>query len=558
VSHLLANKFAAGKAQSRPAPTPHSVREGGLRAFAVANLFAGLSFFLSLLLLSLAGARPLAPAHLAHHAQVAAAPNAPIAYELAPEVSAPPRRLRVTMTFAAPPGANKVALQMPVWSPGDYHVQNHARYVQNVRAWEGDPADARPLVVAHPDPNTWEVQTAGAPRITLTYSLPETPPGIFSENIQLRAKQAFVNGPAAYLYLVGQKDRPATLTLRLPKDWRAETSLEPTPAPDEALVAFTAPDYDTLADAPVVMAAPTALETREFAYKNVPVRVVLFGDVGSVRDLDSYLPRLRKIVESESRLMQGFPCPRYRFLFEAKGRGGGLEHLNSSRIALWPEAGRREMALMAAHEFFHLWNVKRIRPRVLGPFDYLHPPRTRNLWFAEGVTQYYAVMSCLRAGLLSEEEFQTYWRNAMRAYQSNPARLRVTADEASLKVWEGGTSNGYGGLDYYEKGQLIGLCLDLQIRHVTGGARSLDDVMRFLMQQYGLPKPGYGEDDLRAAIVRVSGHDLSDFYDLLARSTEEMPFAECLARVGLDTDLRPFRNATPAQTALRARWLARY
>lgn len=523
-----------------------------------ADKFAGRAFFLCLLLLTLAGARMLAPTPLARQAQAVVAPNAPTRYELAPEVSATPRRLRVTMTFAAPPGAHKVALQMPVWSPGDYHLQNHARYVQNVRAWEGDPADARPLVVAHPDPNTWEVQTAGATRVTLMYTLPETPPGIFSENIQLRAKQAFVNGPAAYLYLVGQKDRPATLTLRLPKGWQAETSLEPATTPGDDLLAFTAPDYDTLADAPVVMAAPAALETREFVYKKAPVRVVLFGDVGSIRDLDNSLPLLRKIVEAEARLMQGFPCPRYRFLFEARGRGGGLEHLNSSRIALGPGMSRRDMALMAAHEFFHLWNVKRIRPRVLGPFDYIHPPRTRNLWFAEGVTQYYAVLSCLRAGLFSEEEFQGYWRNAIRAYQSNPARLRVTADEASLKVWEGGTSNGYGGLDYYEKGQLIGLCLDLQIRHLTGGARSLDDVMRFLMQQYGLPKPGYGEDDLRAAIVRVSGHDLSDFYDLLARSTAEMPFAECLARVGLDTDLRPIRNATLAQTALRTRWLARY
>src|SRR5262249_29620553 len=138
--------------------------------------------------------------------------------------------------------------------------------------------------------------------------------------------------------------------------------------------------------------------------------------------------------------------------------------------------------------------------------------------------------------------------------QRNPAYSRITADEASLRVWETGSSQGFGGLSYYDKGELIGLCLDLKIRSITKNAKSLDDVMRLLMQKHNPPLPGYGEDEIRETVSKVAGQDLSEFYDLLARSTKPMPFDECMGYAGLDTSASLLPNATPDQLALRKSW----
>jgi len=169
------------------------------------------------------------------------------------------------------------------------------------------------------------------------------------------------------------------------------------------------------------------------------------------------------------------------------------------------------------------------------------------------VTEYYAHIATRRAGLRTEQEFFNHWKEAIGDYERNPERLKVSADEASLRVWEADNSSGFG-LSYYDKGELIGLCLDLKIRSLTKNRRSLDDVLRLLMQNYGLPKPGYEENSLRDAINEIAGADLTDFYNSLARSTEEMPFAECLGYAGLDTNLAPLPTASAAQIALRKSW----
>jgi hypothetical protein len=191
------------------------------------------------------------------------------------------------------------------------------------------------------------------------------------------------------------------------------------------------------------------------------------------------------------------------------------------------------MAAFAAHEFFHLWNVKRLRPVGLGPFDYIHPPRIRHLWFCEGVTDYYAGLTLRRAGLVSEATYLEELAATIRQLQSSPAARRISAEEASWRVWEEKGSSGYGGLSYYLKGYLIGLCLDLKLRGLTNNRCSLDDVMRDLLARYGLPKPGFLEDGIRDALLRAAGPEMGPFYDKLCRTTQEMPFEECLGYAGL-------------------------
>jgi predicted metalloprotease with PDZ domain len=451
----------------------------------------------------------------------------------------------------------RVQAQMPVWSPGDYSIQNHAAQVKELTAKTGE---GNPLEVTRPDPNTWQIEAKAAKDILIRYVLPNAPRGNFSENVQVRERYAFYNGPALYLYLVGYKDVAATLTVSLPKGWKqALTTLDPLPDdpahPDR--VSFSAPDYDTLADSPLLAGEYI---TRTFTCAEKPHILAFFGAYQGT-DFDSYVPLTKKIVEEQNRLMGGPPYSRYVFFFDVNGRGGGLEHLNGTRISLFRQSPARLFAGIISHEFFHLWNVKRIRPFSLGPFDYINPPKTGNLWFCEGVTEYYAMLALRRAGMTDPESFLDSLSNLITSLQSQPARLRVTADESSRRVWETSRSSGYG-ISYYLKGTLIGLCLDLKIRHLTANQKSLDDVMRDMMNRYGLPKPGYQEDGIRDAVIRAAGSEMGPFYDRLARSRDEMPFEECLSYAGLRLQLSGgiYRivadpNAADEAVALRESWM---
>jgi predicted metalloprotease with PDZ domain len=460
--------------------------------------------------------------------------------------------LDVTMEFAPPSGVDSVEVQLPAWSPGDYHRQDFARYVQNLKAY-GD-GDAREIQITHPDADTWKIPSAGIKHLKLVYALPKMPPGYFSENVAIGARQGFVNGPAALMYVVGHKDWSTELDLKLPADWIAVTPLKAAPLAPDVSAAFVAPDYDTLADSPLVFGMKSAIVTREFTVSGIKHTIVFFDHADQIRNYDAYTPMLQGIVQAETKIMGGMPYPQYAFFCDVNGEGGGLEHLNACRVSLFSSATPAQLAPFFAHEFVHCWNVKRIRPAVLGPFDYVHPPVTRNLWFAEGVTEYYAQVAVCRAGLMGEASFLRHYAQAIRRMQSNPARLKISADDASLHVWESGDSQGFGGISYYDKGELVGLCLDLTIRHETGDRKSLDDVMRLLMQRHAPPKPGYSEDELRATVSEVAGRDLTALYNKLARSTDEMPFAECLGYAGLSINLTPLPDATPEQIALRNRW----
>ncbi len=460
--------------------------------------------------------------------------------------------VRMEVTGAVP--GERLAVQMPRWAPGDYHIQDFAQYVRNMSAHA---AGGAPVEIRRADADTWQF-SAPSGTVVLTYDLPNEPPGIFCENVVVQEDFAFYNGPALYLYLVGHKNEACTLSIDFPSGWNR--ALVPLPEDKEHSGVYSAPDYDTLADSPLLVGK---FLTRDFQAAGRPHTAAFFRDVSGM-NVDAFIPILRRIVEEENRLMGGPPYGRYVFFFDVDGPGGGLEHLNSCRIA-WPrEAPLRVMAAMAAHEFFHLWNVKRIRPNVLGPFDYINPPRTPALWFCEGVTSYYGNLSLCRAGIITQGAYLAGLARSIAALQRNPARKRITAEEASLRVWDSDNSSGYGGLSYYLKGELMGLCLDLRIRQASRGQHSLDDVMRYLYAHYAIPKPGYTPQQLRSAIVEVGGPELGPFYDRLVATTEELPYNECLAVVGLRVTedelgswvLAPLEGADPVAQRRRLEWLS--
>ncbi len=438
-----------------------------------------------------------------------------------------------------------VQVQMPVWSPGDYSIQNHAQYVQDVEVQQPDGK----LTVKHPNPHTWEFQ-AKPGLAFVSYGIPTTPPGNFSQNVYFDTRQIFLNGSATFLYRVGHKTAPCTVLIGVPKGWTVFTS----PALKNADGKFSAPDYDTLADSPFVVARDGFWVKRTFEVERKPHRIVFFGQADQVRFADEYPEVCRRIVTAASKIMGGLKYPGYDFLMDVNGKGGGLEHGCCTRIGLGAGTHPKQIAALLAHEFFHNWNIKLIRPKVLGPFDYITPQPTGNIWFAEGVTEYYAHVVCRRAGLRSENEYLDHWRGQIAAFARNTAQTRVTAEEASRRVWETKFSQGFGGLSYYQKGELIGLCLDLKIRALTEGKKSLDDVMRELLKRHLPPKPGYDENGILEVINEITKTDLTAFYTLLTRTTKPLPFAECLAGLGMNSSLEMLPDATPEQKAMRRDW----
>ncbi len=373
-------------------------------------------------------------------------------------------------------------------------------------------------------------------------------------------KRAHLFGPFTYMYVVGQKHQPVLLTVRAPAGFKIATSLDPqspvTPGSGTdatEAVGFWAPNYDVLADAPIEMG--------NYAEDNFQVRGVLYGKYETV-DRAKLLDYCRRVAEIEIGFFHDAPFKRYVFMFRSaganQGGGGGLEHLGSTEIGIRGLVEDR-VRFVIAHEYFHAWNVKRIRPFVLGPFNYIDPPHTANLWWSEGVTSYYADLLSRRGGINTEAEYLKHLESTIGQLQNNPARLKVTADETSRRVFDTGNSQGYGSLSYYTKGELIGLCLDLKIRQVTGGRRSLDDVMQALYLQCGKGLgPGFGEDDILKRVNRVAGQDLSGaaLNLLVERNGERLNVAYTVgSRSRVAWTVTPDPAATPGQLRLRAGWM---
>jgi len=459
-----------------------------------------------------------------------------ITYHVEPLISAKQYRIRIDIPQVK---ELTVRVQMPVWMPGAYFVGNFATTISDVSAAELGTA-GRPLRVFHPDPNTWEIGANGAGAVSVQYTVNNAD----LEETGGTPVRGHISGPRTYMYVEGRKAEPTELDISTPsgaKLWNYACSLDPISEGGHAkavsagidIARFKAPTYDVMADAPVEM-GNFADDT--FKAGGAPHHVILYGDYQNV-DRAKLKDYCERIATTETAMFGGAPFERYFFEFRCTtgpSRGaGGLEHLGSTEIGTVAQVNDRLRSVIA-HEYFHAWNVKRIRPFVLGPFNYVDPPHTANLWWSEGVTSYYGDLLSLRGGLNTRDEYLKHVSDTIALLQNNAGRLKVSADESSLRVWEANNSSGFGGMSYYTKGELIGLCLDLKIRDETMGRSSLDDVMRALWDQvrHGAG-PGFGEDDIKKTVNHISGKDLSEFYDTLARSTDELPFEQCLGYAGL-------------------------
>jgi predicted metalloprotease with PDZ domain len=423
-----------------------------------------------------------------------------------------------------------VELMMPVWTPGFYRVENYAGRVENLSART---PDGKALQVEQPRKNRWRVQAGGAPAVIVSYRLNCTGRSVTSNWVG--EDMLVINGGPSFLTLAEKARRPHEVRLELPPCWKQSmTGLDP--APDGKPNCYRAADFDTLVDSPIVAGN---LAVRTFDVEGSKHLLVNAGDFAKW-DSDRVARDVEQIVRAHQRMWGFLPFKRYVFLFVFRPGGGGLEHANSTLVTTSPTGmqnprGYQSWLGLVCHEYFHAFNAKRLRPVELGPFDYEKEPRTSGLWVAEGLTVYYDGLLLARAGLSSREEALARLSSRIRQLQTTPGRLVQSLEQASLDVWTSSFSGMGGGpktVSYYVKGPIVGFLLDARIRRATGGAKSMDDLMKLAYARYAGER-GFTEKQFREAASEVAGTDLGEWFNTAVSSTKELDYEEALDWFGL-------------------------
>jgi predicted metalloprotease with PDZ domain len=427
-------------------------------------------------------------------------------------------------------GRPAVELMMPTWTPGFYRVENYAGLVRDLSA---QAPGGRALAVEQPRKNRWTVQANGAEHVVVSYTLQCASKSVTTNWVG--DDLAVLNGAPTFLTLAEKGPRPHDITFELPAGWKQSmTSLGA--APDGKANHYCAADFDAVVDSPIVAGN---LDVREFEVDGSKHVLVSAGDFAGW-DAKRAAADIEKIVRENRRLWGFLPFKRYVFLFVFRPGGGGLEHLNSSLLTSTAAAMRTPASYLSwlnfvSHEYFHAFNVKRLRPVELGPFDYEKQPRTTGLWVAEGFTCYYEGLITTRARLGSARDFLSRLSGQIERLQMTPGRLEQTLEQASLDVWTSSFSGIGGGrktVSYYVKGPVVAFLLDARVRRETRGAKSLDDVMRLAYQRHAGAK-GFTAEQLRKAAEDVAGADLGAWFKKAVASTEELEYDEALDWFGL-------------------------
>jgi len=441
----------------------------------------------------------------------------------------------------AAPGA--LDLRMPVWTPGSYLVREFERHVQDFEARDGG---GRTLNWTKTNKNTWRVETAGARDVRVRYSVYANELSVRTS--ELNDRHAFWNNATLLVYPDGLLGVPSTIKVEPFGGWKIATGLPAVPGTPNT---FRAEDFDVLYDSPFLVSNFRVLS---FEVKGVPHRVVIDGE-GSY-DAERVRRDSQRIVEAAAEMMGELPYRDYTILLLlAPTRGGGLEHLNSTaliypRFGFRTDADWRSFDTLVSHEVFHVWNVKRIRPDALGPFDYTQENYTRLLWVAEGITSYYETHLVRRAGLLSDRQYLQVMAQEIQKLQQTPGRLVQSVEESSFDAWvkqyrpDENTVNS--SISYYDKGAIVGLLLDLEIRRRSNGARALDDVMRALYTDFFKQNRNFTPADFQRAAERAAGAGLEEFFRRYVRGREELDYDAALSWAGLRLDTTSDAAGRPA------------
>jgi predicted metalloprotease with PDZ domain len=433
---------------------------------------------------------------------------------------------RLRVRFELPAGASHRLVQLPVWN-ALYQVRDFSQYIDRVIA--STPAGVS-LAVRKTDKSSWEIDGAetGA---AIEYDIVADDPGPYGAEIN--SNHAFLNLAQILMYSSESRDCKAQVQItNVPPDWKFATPLA------NVGNGFEAPNYDTLVDSPIE--AGTFREA-DFDEGGGHYRVVVDAESGDY-DMNRITENVHKIVAAATGWMQDRPFQTYVFLyhFPHAPSGGGMEHAYSTAIDVNAQLMRDDLQSfngVTAHEFFHLWNVKRIRPQSLEPIDYSRENYTRALWFSEGVTSTAEEVILLRAGLLDERGYLQKISAEITELQRRPAHTTQSAEESSLDAW----LEKYAeyrlperSISYYNKGELLGTMLDLALRKATHDATSLRDVFQWMNDNYAKKKQFFPDSTgVRTAAETVSHQDLGSFFDQYVSGTKEIPWDEFFSTVGL-------------------------
>jgi predicted metalloprotease with PDZ domain len=432
--------------------------------------------------------------------------------------------------------ADYLRLVMPVWAPGSYLVREFARNVLDVSARD---SDGRKLETQKESKNVWTVRLDGASEVTVDYAVYAF--AHTSQQSYLDSDHAVINGSSVFLFVQGLEAEGLTLEVVPHPSWGVvSTGLERLPG--GASHEFLAASYDVLIDSPIEVGNQTV---RSFDVMGVRHEVSIFSplELGRERE-DAFVSDLERIVRSEVPVFEEIPYARYVFLVNfGETARGGTEHLNStlciiSYFSLEPPQEYRKMLGLFSHEFFHLWNVKRMRPVGLGPFEYSAETYTKSLWVAEGLTSYYDDIFLRRAGIFSVPEYLDALCSSINVVRSLPSSRWRSPQEASFNTW----TNFYRpdenspnvSPSYYLQGTVVGLALDLQIRKSTSNERSLDDAMRKVYTEtYLKAGSGYTELEFERACEAVGGEGVSGIFEKHVRGREPVDVPLHLGYAGL-------------------------
>jgi len=424
-----------------------------------------------------------------------------------------------------------VDFTMPVWAPGSYLVREFAKNVEGFSATDGSGKTLRTEKI---DKNTWRVYSNKANTINVDYK-------VYAYEMSVRtsfldASHGYVNGTSIFMYPEGFEKEAGTLTVVPFKGWDTiSTGLKNT-----GKFTYTFPNYDILADSPLEIGNH---KVYEFTVAGVPHKVAMYG-VGNFNP-QKLMADMKKITEEAVSIMGGLPVKdQYVFIVHnLENGGGGLEHLNSTTLqtSRWnygTERGYTGFLSLVAHEYFHLWNVKRLRPEPLGPFDYDKENYTRQLWVSEGITSYYDDLITRRAGFISPESYLNIIESTINSVENTPGNKVQPVTESSFDAWikyyRRNENSNNAEVSYYTKGGLIGHLLNMVIMDATKGEKSLDDVMRYMYERYYTKlNRGYTEEEFQEAVEKMAGKDMDEFFANYVYGTASPDYNKYFSAAGL-------------------------
>jgi predicted metalloprotease with PDZ domain len=476
-------------------------------------------------------------------------PPAPIRYRVAmPEPQS--HEFHVTVEIPALPERRSLDIVFPVWAPGSYLVRDFSRHIYDLEVRAG----AEKLVAERLDKSRWRLQSRGRP-VTIRYR-------VFAFEVSVRTSflddsHAFWNGTSLFFLVDGESDRPCVLEVEPPPGWRISTAL---PSLRGQPNTFRARSYDELVDSPVEIGTH---DLHAFGIGRTRFEIALQGHTNV--DRARMLTTLRAIVETTGAMFGGFPFQRYLFIIHAlPARGGGLEHacsctLDIAGLSFEDEKGYQSFAELAAHEFFHAWNVKRIADRGLCPFDYSKENYTRLLWFHEGFTEYMQGLVLLRAGLVKAERYLKDLAEEWTRYLARPGRnvtpLAELSYEAWIKQYKPAENHANRMVSYYDKGRWAALVLDLLLRSATAGRRGLPDLFSRLWLAYGARARPIDAKAIRRAAELLAGRSLSGYFRRFIDGIVELPVPRLLRGAGVKVEAKaPHDSNDPVKSRRLRPW----